>query len=200
MGRFTKPRAKVCRRLGLMVFNNGNVEKAYLKRENIGFGRRKPSEYGIRLTEKQKIMHYYGLREKQMRKLFSEAKAAKGDAGQNFLALCERRLDNAIFAAGFAMSRASARQFVAHGHVLVNGKKCTIPSCQVNVGDTITVKDKAGSQKVIDTAVELRSGYSCPEWVAADAKSRSIRVLRLPIREDVMLPVNEQLVVEFYSR
>ncbi len=200
MGRFTKARTKVCRRLGMNVFSNSNVEKSFLKREAIGFSRRKPTEYGIRLTEKQKIMFYYGMREKQMCVFYDRARRIAGDTGRNFLVLCEKRLDNAFFAAGFAMSRAAARQLISHGNVLLNGKRCDIPSAMVKTGDTITIKEKPGIQKLVDGALESRSGMNAPEWLAADAKTRAIRVLREPLREDVMLPVNEQLVVEFYSR
>lgn len=200
MGRFTKPRTKVCRRLGLVVFNNTNVEKAFLKRESIEFTRRKPSEYGIRLTEKQKIMFYYGMREQQMSKFYDKARRIAGDTGRNFLILCECRLDNVVFSAGFAMSRAAARQLISHGHVQFNGKRCDIPSAIVKAGDTITMQDKAGVTKLVDSSIESRSGYNAPDWLAADVKTRAIRVLRQPVREDVMLPVNEQLVVEFYSR
>lgn len=200
MGRFTKPRAKVCRRLGLNVFSNGNVEKAFLKRESIGFSRRKPTEYGIRLTEKQKIMYYYGMRESQMGIFYDRARRIAGDTGRNFLVLCEKRLDNAVFSGGFAMSRAGARQLISHGNVLLNGKRCDIPSAMVKTGDTITIAEKPGIQKLVDGSLEARSGFNPPEWLASDAKTRSIRVLREPLREDVMLPVNEQLVVEFYSR
>ena len=200
MGRYTEARTKVARRLGMNVFTNGNVEKAYLKRESIGFVRRKPTEYGIRLTEKQKIMFYYGMREEQMRVFYDRARRIAGDSGRNFLVLCEKRLDNAFFSAGFAKSRAGARQIITHGNVLLNGKRCDIPSAVVKTGDTITIKDKAGIQKLVDSSLESRSGFNAPEWLAFDSKSRSIRVLREPLREDVMLPVNEQLVVEFYSR
>lgn len=200
MGRFTKPRTKVCRHLGTVVFSNTNVEKAFAKRESVNFNRRKQSEYGVRLIEKQKIMQYYGLREKQMRRLFDLARRIKGDTGHNFLMLCERRLDNIICASGFAMSRSAARQLTAHGHILVNGKKCDVASRLLVVGDTVTVQDKPGILKLVDTAIEARSGMNTPEWLAVDSKARSIRVLRLPEREDVTLPVNEQLVVEFYSR
>ena len=200
MGRFTKPRTKVCRHVGMVVFSNSNVEKAFAKRESINFNRRKQSEYGVRLVEKQKIMHYYGLREKQMRRFFDLARRIKGDTGRNFLVLCERRLDNIICAAGFAMSRGAARQLVSHGHILVNGQKCDIASRLLEVGDTVSVKDKPGIQKIVDTTLEARSGMNSPEWLAIDNKARSIRVLRLPEREDVTLPVNEQFVVEFYSR
>lgn len=200
MGRFTKPRVKVCRRLGVNVYSNVNVDKAFLKRESVGFSRRKPTEYGIRLTEKQKIMYYYGMREKQMRIFYDRARRISGDTGRNFLVICEKRLDNAFFSAGFAMSRAAARQIIGHGNVLLNGKRCDIPSAMVKTGDTITIKDKPGIQKLIDGSLESRSGFNPPEWLAADVKTRAIRVLREPLREDVMLPVNEQLVVEFYSR
>lgn len=200
MGRFTKPRTKVCRHLGVVVFSNTNVEKAFAKRETVTFRRGKQSDYSVRLVEKQKVMHYYGLREKQMRKLFDLARRIKGDTGHNFLVLCERRLDNVLCASGFAMSRSAARQLTAHGHVLVNGKKCDVASRMVIVGDTISVQDKPGIVKLVDGAIEARSGMNTPEWLAVDAKARSIRVLRLPERDDVTLPVNEQLVVEFYSR
>ncbi len=200
MGRFTKPRTKICRRLGLNVFENGNVEKAFLKRESVDFGRRKKSEYGIRLIEKQKILHYYGMRERQMSKLFDLARRQKGDTGRNFLILCERRLDNVVFSAGFASSRAGARQLVNHGHVRVNGHKVDIASYQVCAGDTVTFREKEGTSKLVDAFVEARSGYEAPDWIAVDAKTRTAKVTRLPLREDVRLPVEEQLVVEFYSR
>ncbi len=200
MGRFTKPRAKVCRRLGVMLFDNSNVEKAFLKREAEPFGRRKQSEYGVRLKEKQKVMHYYGMREKQMSKLFQRARAMKGDAGQNFLILCERRLDNAVHAAGFAQSRAAARQLVAHGHVRVNGRKMDAASHLAESGDAITVKESPKIHKLVDGVIERKSGYSPPDWLAVDPQTRTAKVVRLPLREDCMLPVNEQLVVEFYSR
>ncbi|MDR0867951.1 MAG: 30S ribosomal protein S4 [Planctomycetota bacterium] len=200
MGRFTKPRTKVCRHLGMVVFNNSNVEKAFAKRETINFTRRKQSEYGIRLIEKQKIMFYYGLREGQMLRFFDHARHIKGDTGRNFLVLCERRLDNVVCVSGFANSRAAARQLVAHGHLLVNGRKCDIASRVLEVNDKITVQDKEQIRKLVDASLEARSGYASPDWLAVDAKTRAITVLRLPEREDVTLPVNEQLVVEFYSR
>jgi small subunit ribosomal protein S4 len=200
MGRFIKPRTKVCRHLGLVVFNNANVEKAFARRETINFNRRKQSEYGIRLIEKQKVMHYYGMREGQMSRFFDRARRIKGDTGRNFLLLCERRLDNVVCIGGVAASRAAARQLVAHGHILVNGKKCDIASRIVEVNDKITVENKDGIKKLVDGALEARSGNAAPDWLAMDAKSREITVLRLPEREDITLPINEQLVVEFYSR
>lgn len=200
MGRFTKPRTKVCRRLGLNVFENANVEKAFLKRETVDFGRRKKSEYGVRLIEKQKIMHYYGMRERQMGKFFDKARRQKGDTGRNFLILCERRLDNVVYSAGFATSRAGARQLIAHGHVRLNGQKVDVASVLVTAGDTVTFREKEKTAKVVNESVERRPGYEAPDWIAVDGKTRVAKVTRLPLREDVRLPVEEQLVVEFYSR
>jgi small subunit ribosomal protein S4 len=200
MGRFTKPRTTVCRRLGFVVFNNTNVEKAFAKREVVKINRRKQSEHGIRLVEKQKIMHYYGMREQQLRRFFDLARRIKGDTGHNFLILCESRLDNVVCIAGLALSRAAARQLVAHGHILVNGKKCDIASRLLTTGDTVKVTNKTGTQKLVDNALAVRAGYNPPEWLAVDSKDRAVRILRAAVREDVTLPVNEQLVVEFYSR
>ena len=199
MGRHTGPKTKICRRLGFLVFDNANVEKAFLRRESVGF-QGKQSEYGRRLLEKQKIMHYYGMREKQMRKIFGWARRAKGDAGRNFLILCERRLDNVVCQAGLAPSRPAARQLVSHGNIQVNGRKVDIASQLVNTGDTITVKDKPGAKKLVEGYVAQRAGYEAPDWIAVDPKTQTAKVVRLPVRDDVRLPVNEQLVVEFYSR
>ena len=199
MGRYTGPRTKVCRRLGFQVFGNDNVQKSYARREQDGF-RRKQSEYGRRLLEKQKVMFYYGMRERQMRKFFDIARRTKGNTGKAFLILCERRLDNAVFSAGFALSRAQSRQIIAHGNVLVNGKRVDIASYLVDAGDTITISAKAGPQKLVKGVIESRSGYESPDWIAVDAKSVTAKVVRTPVREDVRLPVNDQLVVEFYSR
>lgn len=200
MGRFTKPRTKLCRRLGLQIFENANVEKAFLKRDTVQFGRRKLSEYGIRLTEKQKVMQYYGMREKQMRKLFDKARRMKGNTGKNFLVLCEQRLDNVLCVSGLTISRAQARQIITHGNVLVNGKKLDIPSYTVQVNDEITIRDKSGVKKLVKEATDRRSGHSAPEWLVSVPQAQSVKVVRAPEREDVTLPVNEQLVVEFYSR
>lgn len=199
MGRYTGPKTKVCRRVGFMIFGNANVEKAYLKRETVRFTR-KQSEYGRRLLEKQKVMQYYGMRERQMRKLFERACAAKGNTGTHFLVFCERRLDNAVFSAGFAPSRAAARQLVSHGNVKINGKRLDIASAMVESGDTITISEKPGAQKLVKACLEARAGYEAPDWIAVDAKSMTAKVVRLPARDDVRIPIEEQMVVEFYSR
>lgn len=200
MSRYTGPRAKVCRRLGFLAFENANVEKAFLKRETQERFGRKRSEYGRRLVEKQKVMYYYGMREKQMRIFFDRARRQHGDTGRNFLSLCERRLDNAVFSAGFASSRNAARQMINHGHVALNGRKTDVASALVGVGDTITVRDRDASRKLAKSYMDQRQGYEAPEWIATDPKSFTAKIVRLPAREDARLPVNEQLVVEFYSR
>ncbi len=199
MGRYTGPKTKLCRRVGFMIFDNTGVEKAYLKRETVRYTR-KQSEYGRRLLEKQKMMHAYGMREKQMRRFMDLARRAKGDTGRNFLVLCERRLDNAVFSAGFAPTRSAARQLISHGHVRINGKKVDIPSCLVGSGDTITFRDKPGTQKLVKECLERKSGYEPPDWIAMDATSMTAKVVRLPVADDVRLPIDVQLVVEFYSR
>ena len=199
MGRYIGPRTKVCRRLGFMIYDNTNVEKAFMKREQEPF-RRKQSEYGRRLLEKQKVMFYYGMREGQMRKMFNLARRTKGNTSKAFLIACERRLDNVVYSAGFATSRAQARQIVCHGNILVNGRRVDIPSYLVNTGDTITISDRPGVRKLVTAVVDKKSGYVAPDWIAVDEKSLTAKVVRLPVREDVRLPVNEQLLVEFYSR
>ncbi len=199
MGRYLGPRTKVCRRLGFMIYDNTNVEKAYMKREQEPF-RRKQSEYGRRLLEKQKVMFYYGMREGQMRKMFNLARRTKGNTSKAFLIACERRLDNAVYSAGFTASRAQSRQLISHGNILVNGKRVDIASYMVNTGDTITVAERPGVRKLVTEVVDKKSGYVAPDWIAVDAKSFTAKIVRLPVREDVRLPVNEQLLVEFYSR
>jgi len=199
MGRHTGPKTKLCRRVGFMLFENTGVEKAYLKRETVRFTR-KQSEYGRRLTEKQKVMHYYGMRERQMRKFFDKARHTKGDTARTFLILCERRLDNAVFSAGFAPTRPAARQMIAHGQVLVNGHKVDVASYLISSGDTLTFQEAEGARKLVKACIERKSGYEPPDWIAVDTNTMTAKVVRLPVRDDIRLPINEQLVVEFYSR
>ncbi len=199
MGRYLGPRTKVCRRLGFMIYDNSNIEKAFMKREQEPF-RRKQSEYGRRLLEKQKVMYYYGMRESQMRKMFNLARRTKGNTSKAFLIACERRLDNVVYSAGFTSSRAQARQIIGHGNILVNGRRVDIASYLVNTGDTITASERPGVRKILTAVVEKKSGYVAPDWIAVDEKSLTAKIVRLPVREDVRLPVNEQLLVEFYSR
>ncbi len=199
MGRYLGPKTKVCRRLGFMIYDNTNIEKAFMKREQEPF-RRKQSEYGRRLLEKQKVMYYYGMRESQMRKMFNLARRTKGNTSKAFLIACERRLDNVVYSAGFTSSRPQARQVISHGNILVNGRRVDVASYLVNTGDTITISERPGVRKLITAVVEKKSGYVAPDWIAVDEKSLTAKIVRLPVREDVRLPVNEQLLVEFYSR
>ena len=199
MGRHTGPKTKLCRRVGFLIFDNVGVEKAYLKRETVRFTR-KQSEYGRRLLEKQKVMHAYGMREKQMRRFMDRARRMKGDTGHNFLILCERRLDNTVYSAGFAPTRAAARQMITHGQVRVNDRKVDIPSALIHSGDTLTFRDKPNVKKLVKECLERKSGYEPPDWIAVDGTSMTAKVVRLPLRDDVRLPIQEQLVVEFYSR
>ena len=199
MGRYLGPRTKICRRLGFMIYDNSNVEKAFLKREQEPF-RRKQSEYGRRLLEKQKVMYYYGMREGQMRKFFNIARRTKGNTSKAFLIACERRLDNAVYSAGFAASRAQARQLICHGNVRVNGRRVDVASYLVDTGDAITLSDRPGVRKIATGIVERKSGYQAPDWIAVDPALLTAKIVRQPVREDVRLPVNEQLLVEFYSR
>ena len=199
MGRYLGPKTKVCRRLGFMIYDNTNIEKAFMKREQEPF-RRKQSEYGRRLLEKQKVMYYYGMRESQMRKMFNLARRTKGNTSKAFLIACERRLDNVVYSAGFTSSRPQARQVISHGNILANGRRVDVASYLVNTGDTITISERPGVRKLITAVVEKKSGYVAPDWIAVDEKSLTAKIVRLPVREDVRLPVNEQLLVEFYSR
>jgi small subunit ribosomal protein S4 len=156
--------------------------------------------YGLQLREKQKVKRTYGLLERQFRTYFKEADRKKGITGENLLVMLERRLDNVVYSLGFASSRAQGRQLVRHGHVMVDGQKITIPSFQVREGMTVAVKEGSRKNDFIRASVETARGRGVPEWLELDAESFSGKVLRLPTREDIKLPIQEQLIVELYSR
>jgi small subunit ribosomal protein S4 len=201
MARYTGPKTKLCRRLGFLVTRNSGVAKAYAKRETIGDGRRrKVSEYGMRLIEKQKLRFYYGCSEKQMRSLYREGSRMGGNVGHNLLSLLERRLDNVVANMRFGVTIQEARQIISHGHILVNGKKCRVASYTVKEGDEIAVAAKEKSQKRVQTALEQVRDIEVPDWLSCDDNKLSGKVLRLPVRDDVRCPVEEQKVIEFYSR
>jgi small subunit ribosomal protein S4 len=162
--------------------------------------RRKQSDYALQLREKQKVKRYYGLLENQFRSYFKEADRQRGITGENLLVLLERRLDNVVYSLGFASSRAQARQFVRHGHVLVDGRKVDIPSYQVRPGQRVAIKDDSRKNDFIRASVETARGRGVPEWLELDAESFTGAMLRTPTREDIKLPVQEQLIVELYSR
>jgi small subunit ribosomal protein S4 len=161
---------------------------------------RKAMGYGIQLREKQKVKRIYGVLESQFRLYFQEADRRKGITGENLLQILERRLDNVVFSLGFASSRAQARQLVRHGHILVDGRKVSIPSYQVRAGQAIAVKEGSRTNAQVLASVESASGRGVPEWLSLDAESFTGKVQALPSREDIKLPIQEQLIVELYSR
>jgi small subunit ribosomal protein S4 len=156
--------------------------------------------YGLQLREKQKVKRYYGLLEGQFRDYFKEADRLRGITGENLLVLLERRLDNVVYSLGFASSRAQARQFVRHGHVLVDGQKVNIPSFQVRPEQKVAIKEDSRKNDFIRASVETARGRGVPEWLELDAESFTGTMLRTPTREDIKLPIQEQLFVELYSR
>jgi len=162
--------------------------------------RRKVSEFGQQLREKQKVKRIYGMLEKQFKRFFDEAYRRKGMTGEQLLRLLELRLDNAVYRVGFASSRAEARQFVKHGHIRVNGKKATIPSMQVRVDDEISVREKSRKIPQVVSAIEASLRKGTTSWLQVDAKNFTAKVVSEPKREEITLPIQEQLIVELYSR
>jgi small subunit ribosomal protein S4 len=158
------------------------------------------SEYSLQLREKQKLKRIYGLLERQFRGYFMRAERMKGITGENLLALLERRLDNVVYRLGFASSRREARQLVGHGHLMVNGKKVNIPSYLVAVGQTVSIREKSQTVLPIQKGLEGVDGRGVPTWLELDKTRFTGRVKELPTKEEIALPVNEQLVVELYSR
>ncbi len=161
---------------------------------------RRPNQYGIQLREKQKVKRIYGVLEKQFRGYFKAAESKKGITGENLLIMLERRLDNVVYSLGFASSRAQARQLIRHGHILVGGKKTTIPSFQVKVGDEISVRPASRKNDFIRASVETARGRGIPGWLEMQADDFAGRVVAMPTREEIKLPIEEQLIVELYSR
>lgn len=205
MGRYRGPIVKVARQLGVNVAETEKVQK-YLDRRPYAPGqhgqkrRGRPSDYAVRLREKQKLRFIYDVSETQFRNLFEEASRKGGVTGTVFLQLLESRLDNVVFRMGIASTRRQARQFVRHGHVLVNGKKVTIPGYRVRQGDELKVSEKGKKIDFISQNVERFKNRKNFPWVEFSGDSMTGRFLRVPDREMLSLPVNEQLVIEFYSR
>ena len=209
MARYTGPVCRLCRRERMKLFLKGDrcfKEKCAVERRNFPPGQhgtrrgRRTLGYGLQLREKQKVKRIYGVLEKQFRTYFEEADRRKGITGENLLVMLERRLDNVVYSLGFASSRAQARQLVRHGHVVVDGRKITIPSYQVKAGQAVTVKDASRQNPFVRSSVETARGRGVPEWLELDAENVSGKVLRVPTREDIKLPIQEQLIVELYSR
>jgi len=206
LARYTESVCRMCRREGEKLFLKGNrcfTDKCAFERRSYApgqHGQRRPrvTNFGIQLREKQKVKRMYGLMEKQFRNLFKKAERMKGVTGHNFMILLERRLDNVVYRGNLALSRQQARQLVNHGHVLVNGRRLDIPSYTVNSGDVVEIKEKSREMVPVKEAIE--SGREIPEWLNVDASKCRIDVAALPTRESVAHPVQEQLIVEFFSR
>lgn len=208
MARYTGSVCRLCRRENLKLFLKGErcyTDKCAIERRNYppgqhGQGRQKFSAYSIQLREKQKVKRMYGLLENQFRRTFAMAERLKGITGEALLVLLERRLDNVTYRLGFASSRADARMLVRHGHILVNGKRVTIPSYFVRAGDVLSVKEPSRQMGRIISAMEGAQRRGVPEWAEVDREGFSGRIKLLPTRSDVTAPINEKLIVELYSK
>lgn len=205
MARDRSPIVKQSRREGYAL--HPKAHKIMVKRTNIpgehGGGRQqKPSGYALQLREKQKVRRLYGLLEKQFSNLMKEANRSSGQSGQVLLQLLERRLDNAVYRAGFATSRRAARQLVGHGHFTLNGRRVDIPSIRVQEGDEITVRTKSAGNEYFKQLADVASAANQPSlsWLTSDVKKQTIKVTGLPTREEAEVDINEQLIVEYYSR
>lgn len=208
MARYTAADCKLCRREGIKLYLKGSkcespkcpVEKRPYPPGEHGRGRRRDSEYQMRLREKQKARRIYGVLERQFRGYYDAAARQKGATGENLMRLLELRLDNAVFRAGFGQSRDDARQLVRHRHVLLNGKIAKTPSIRVRVGDEIKIKEKSRSIVRVLEARERAQSRSSPSWLSTDLEALSAQVVGLPERSDFDAPVKDSFIVEFYSR
>jgi small subunit ribosomal protein S4 len=200
MSRYTGSQYKKSRRLGFSTLENGKelARRPYAPGIHGADRKRKSSEYGVQLAEKQKVRFMYGLNEKQFRKTFDKASKMKGITGENFLNLLECRLDNMVYRMGMAKTRRAARQVVNHGHIMVNGIKVDIPSYEVKVGDVVTVKEQSLEHPAIKEAVEAT--LNLPKFVEFDKNKLTGKLLRLPDRSELNPEINESLVVEYYNR
>lgn len=200
MARYTGPAYKKSRRLGFSTLENGKelAKRPYAPGQHGQDRRKKLSEYGIQMQEKQKVRILYGLNEKQFKKTFEKASKMKGIAGENLLVLLESRLDNMVYRLGMARTRRSARQIVNHGHILVNGKKVNIPSYITKIGDVISVKENSLNHPAIIDALEQNK--SVPAFLEMDKQKLTGKYLRTPERSELNPEINEQLIVEFYNR
>ena len=208
MARYTGPACRLCRREGTKLFLKGErclTGKCALDRRSTapgqhGAANKKVREYGMQLREKQKTRRYYGVLEKQFVNYFAEAERQSGMTGENLLVLLERRLDNVVYRMGMAESRKQARQMVLHGHFTLNGKKVTIPSISVKVGDAIAVKESSRDLATVKALIEGAASKLSPKWLEVNKENGSAKVVALPAREDIDFEFNEQLIVELYSK
>ena len=208
MARYTGPACKLCRREGKKLFLKGDrcyTGKCALERRSYapgqhGQNRKKTSEYGLQLRAKQSARRYYGVSEGQFHKYFLMAERKEGVTGTNLLQICESRLDNIVYTAGFASSRNQARQLVNHAHFTVNGAKVDIPSYLVKPGDVVAVKETSKTTDEFKNLVESNSARPVPKWVESNKDAMTAKIIALPEREEIATPVEEHLIVEFYSR
>lgn len=209
MARYTGAVCRLCRREGQKLFLKGDrcytnkcaVDRRAFPPGDHGNARnRKSSEYGLQLREKQKARRYYGVLESQFRDYFEMANKRKGITGENLLSILETRLDNVVYRLGFAMSRAEARQLVRHAHFTVNGKKVNIPSYLVKPGEVISLKESSRSLDKFKASLETNASRPMPKWLEMDRNKLEAKVLALPAREDIDLPIEEHLIVELYSK
>ncbi len=208
MARYIESACRLCRRENMKLYLKGDrcySDKCAFERRGYppgqhGQGRAKFSSYGVQLREKQKVKRMYGLLEKQFRNFFAKAERKKGITGTNLLIFLERRLDNMIYRLGFANSRNEARQLVLHGHFSVNGHKVNIPSYLVDVGDVIELREKSRKVAKIGEALEAVARRGVPAWLELDKENYRGRIVALPSREDLTMPIREQLIVELYSK
>ncbi len=203
MSRYTGPTTRINRRFGIAIFpsNKAFERKSYAPGIHGPRLRRKTSDYSLGLNEKQKLRYTYGLTEKQFRLTFEQAKKTRGVTGEIFLQLLEVRLDNVVYLLGMGKTRAATRQFVTHGHVRVNGQKVDIPSFRVKPGDVIEVSESSSSRQLASRTLEDNRFRNVPEWISLQADALRATINRLPQREEIQAgDINEQLIVEFYSR
>ncbi|MGA8476549.1 MAG: 30S ribosomal protein S4 [Chthoniobacterales bacterium] len=203
MARYTGPKSRISRRYGVALFGPSKA----LERKNYPPGmhgpkgsRRKRSDYSVALAEKQKLRFQYGLMERQFRRYFESALRKRGVTGETLLQMLETRLDNVVYRLGFANSRNAARQMVSHGHVAVNNRKVNVSSFNLRAGDVVTVKDRPASRRLATRNLELTQIQPIPDWLVVDKDQFQGKVVRIPTREEIAPIVNEQLVVELYSR
>ncbi len=202
MAHYTGPKARVNRRLSVMVYESAGAVRAMERRETppgMHPRGRRTSNYGTALSEKQKIKHYYGLGERQLRRYFDSASRGKGNTGADLLIMCERRLDNVVRRAGFTKTRPQSRQGIVHGHFRVNGIKVTKPSYQLRAGDVVEVKGRENLKNLYRGVIANNSPQPL-DWLALDSEGLKLTVLSLPTANDISLPVNANIVVEFLSR
>lgn len=200
MARYTGPTTKIARKFGEPIFG---ADKDFEKRNyppgqhGLAKKRKKQSEYGTQLREKQKVKYTYGVLERQFRNTYARAARMKGQTGENLIFLLESRLDNIVYRMGIAPTRAAARQIVSHCHITLNGTVCNIPSTQVKAGDVVAVRERSKNMEVITSSVAASTKYS---WIEFDAKTLVGKYLNVPVREEIPETINEQLIVELYSK